>query len=118
MNEEYGNDGSFGTAMTINPTFPIYNDDGSFYQPTAPTGATNPVEAMLNKTANGQRLYTTGAVSLKANFIKNEVHNLGELHQERSPQPQLHGHLLPGLQRLQVQQLHPHRVPRQVLERL
>ena len=76
VNEEYGNDGSFGTAMTINPTFPIYNEDGSFYQPTAPTGATNPVEAMLNKTANGQRLYTTGAVSLKANFIKNDVHNL------------------------------------------
>ena len=76
VNEEYGNDGSFGTALTINPTFPIYNDDGSYYQPTAPTGATNPVEAMLNKTANGQRLYTTGAVSLKANFIKNEVHNL------------------------------------------
>ncbi|MBO6029162.1 MAG: TonB-dependent receptor plug domain-containing protein, partial [Bacteroidales bacterium] len=67
VNEEYGNDGSFGTALTINPTFPIYNEDGSFYQPTAPTGATNPVEAMLNKTANGQRLYTTGAVSLKAN---------------------------------------------------
>ena len=76
VNEEYGNDGSFGTALTINPTFPIYNEDGSYYQPTAPTGATNPVEAMLNKTANGQRLYTTGAVSLKANFIKNEVHNL------------------------------------------
>ena len=31
---------------------------------------------MLNKTANGQRLYTTGAVSLKANFIKTDVHNL------------------------------------------
>ena len=76
VNEEYGNDGSFGTALTINPTFPIYNEDGSYYQPTAPTGATNPVEAMLNKTANGQRLYTTGAVSLKANFIKTEVHNL------------------------------------------
>ena len=76
VNEEYGNDGSFGTALTINPTFPIYNEDGSFYQPTAPTGATNPVEAMLNKTANGQRLYTTGAVSLKANFIKTDVHNL------------------------------------------
>ena len=29
VNEEYGNDGSFGTAMTINPTFPIYNEDGS-----------------------------------------------------------------------------------------
>ena len=75
VNEEYGNDGSFGTALTINPTFPIYNEDGTYYQPTAPTGATNPVEAMLNKTANGQRLYTTGAVSLKANFIKTDVHN-------------------------------------------
>ena len=75
VNEEYGNDGSFGTALTINPTFPIYNEDGSYYQPTAPTGATNPVEAMLNKTANGQRLYATGAVSLKANFIKTDVHN-------------------------------------------
>ncbi len=75
VNEEYGNDGSFGTALTINPTFPIYNEDGSYYQPTAPTNATNPVEAMLNKTANGQRLFATGAVSLKANFIKNDVHN-------------------------------------------
>ena len=75
VNEEYGNDGSFGTALTINPTFPIYNEDGSYYQPTAPTGATNPVEAMLNKTANGQRLYTTGAVSLKANFIRTDVHS-------------------------------------------
>ena len=75
VNEEYGNDGSFGTALTINPTFPIYNEDGSYYQPTAPTGATNPVEAMLNKTANGQRLYATGAVSLKANFIRTDVHN-------------------------------------------
>ena len=75
VNEEYGNDGSFGTALTINPTFPIYNDDGSFYQPTAPTNATNPVEAMLNKTANGQRLYTTGVASIKANLIKGSVHN-------------------------------------------
>ncbi len=76
VNEEYGNDGSFGTALTINPTFPIYNADGSYYQPTAPTGATNPVEAMLNKTANGQRLYATGAVSAKVNLIKTDVHNL------------------------------------------
>ena len=76
VNEEYGNDGSFGTALTINPTFPIYNEDGSYYQPTAPTNATNPVEAMLNKTANGQRLFATGAVSLKAILFKNDVHNV------------------------------------------
>ena len=76
VNEEYGNDGSFGTALTINPTFPIYNEDGSYYQPTAPTNATNPVEAMLNKTANGQRLYTTGVASIKANLIKGSIHNL------------------------------------------
>ena len=76
VNEEYGNDGSFGTALTINPTFPIYNEDGSYYQPTAPTNATNPVEAMLNKTANGQRLYGTAAASLKANLFKNDEMNL------------------------------------------
>ena len=75
VNEEYGNDGSFGTALTINPTFPIYNEDGSFYQPTAPTNATNPLETMLNKTANGQRLYATAAVSLKANLFKNNEQN-------------------------------------------
>ncbi len=76
VNEEYGNDGSFGTALTINPTFPIYNEDGSYYQPTAPTNATNPVEAMLNKTANGQRMFATAAVSLKANIFKNDIHNV------------------------------------------
>ena len=75
VNEEYGNDGSFGTAMTINPTYPIYNEDGSYFQPTAPTNATNPVEAMLNKTANGQRLYTTGVAAIKANLFRNDVHN-------------------------------------------
>lgn len=76
VNEDYGNDGSFGTALTINPTFPIYNEDGSFYQPTAPTNATNPVEKMLNKTAEGARLFMTGNASLKFNLYKTEVHNL------------------------------------------
>ena len=76
VNEKYGNDGSFGTALTINPTFPIYNEDGTYYQPTAPTGATNPVETMLNKTAEGARLYALGTASLKANLFKNDEHNL------------------------------------------
>jgi len=75
VNEDYGNDGSFGTALTINPTFPIYNEDGSYYQPTAPTNATNPVEKMLNKTAEGARLYLTGMASLKATIFKNNYHN-------------------------------------------
>ena len=76
VNETYGDDGAFGTALTINPTFPIYNEDGTYYQPGSPTGATNPVEAVLNKTANAQRLYATGAVSLKATFFKNDFHNV------------------------------------------
>ena len=75
VNEDYGNDGSFGTALTINPTFPIYNEDGTYYQPTAPTNATNPVEKMLNKTAEGARLYLTGMASLKATIFKNNYHN-------------------------------------------
>ena len=76
VHEDYGNDGSFGTALTINPTFPIYNEDGSYYQPTAPTNATNPVEKMLNKTAEGARLFLTGSASLKVNLYKTEVHNV------------------------------------------
>ena len=76
VKEDYGNDGSFGTALTINPTFPIYNPDGSYYQPTAPTNATNPVEKMLNKTAEGARTYLTGMASLKATFFKNDYHNV------------------------------------------
>ena len=39
VNETWGNDGFFDRALTMNPTMPVYNADGSYYQPTSPTGA-------------------------------------------------------------------------------
>ena len=76
VNEVYGDDGQFNNALSLNPTYPVKNADGSWYQPTSPTGARNPVEAMLNKTADGQRLYLMGTAAIKVNILKNESHNL------------------------------------------
>lgn len=76
VNETYGDDGQFGNALSLNPTYPIKNEDGSWYQPTSPTGARNPVEAMLNKTANGQRLYLMANAGITAKLFTNENHNL------------------------------------------
>jgi len=76
VNETYGDDGQFNNALSLNPTYPIKNEDGTWYQPTSPTGARNPVEAMLNKTANGQRLYLMSTAFVTANLFKNEHHNL------------------------------------------
>lgn len=76
VNETYGDDGQFNNALSLNPTYPVRNEDGTWYQPTSPTNARNPVEAMLNKTADGQRLYLMGTAAIKANIIKTEAHNL------------------------------------------
>lgn len=76
VNETYGDDGQFGNALSLNPTYPIKNADGSWYQPTSPTGARNPVEAMLNKTANGQRLYFMGTTFITAKLFQNDHQNL------------------------------------------
>ena len=77
VNEEWGNDGMFGTALTMNPTMPVYNEDGSFFQPTSPTGARNPYKEMvlLEGNSNGQRLYLLGTVSGKLNIITTDHHN-------------------------------------------
>ena len=77
VNEEWGNDGMFGTALTMNPTMPVYNEDGTFYQPTSPTGARNPYKEMvlLEGNSNGQRLYLLGTVSGKLNIITTDHHN-------------------------------------------
>lgn len=42
VNETWGNDGQIDNALNINPTMPVKNEDGSYYQPTHVTGATNP----------------------------------------------------------------------------
>lgn len=47
VNETWGNDNMFDTALTLNPTMPLYDDNGEYYQPISPTGAINPVEELL-----------------------------------------------------------------------
>lgn len=76
VNEDWGNDGMFDTALSMNPTMPVYNEDGSFYQPTSPTGAKNPVSELLVNDNNGQRLYLLGTVEAKLNLLSTGSHNL------------------------------------------
>lgn len=72
VNEVWGNDGMFDTALSMNPTMPLYNDNGDYYQPSSPTGARNPVAELKDIENNGQRLYLLGTVEAKLNLIRSE----------------------------------------------
>lgn len=72
VDEEWGNDGLFDAALTMNPTMPVYNEDGSYYQPTSPTNARNPVEELLDIENNGNRMYVLGNADLKWNIFRND----------------------------------------------
>ena len=74
VNEKYGNNGMFDTALGMNPTVPIYNPDGSFYQPSSPSGIWNPVGALKLNNSNGNRTYILGTADLKYN-IWSDDHN-------------------------------------------
>lgn len=75
-NETWSSGPGFGGALTINPTMPVYNEDGSYYQPTSPTGASNPVAEMMLNDNNGQRLFALGYAEAKLNIIQNSQHML------------------------------------------
>ena len=72
VNEVWGNTGMFDTALNMNPTMPVYNEDGSYYQPTSPTGARNPVAEVKEIDNNGQRLYVLGTAEAKLNIIQQQ----------------------------------------------
>lgn len=76
VHEDYGNDGMFDTALTMNPTLPVYNEDGSYYQATSPTDISNPVLMMNETTSNGDRIYLLGNGEVKLNILQNERHLL------------------------------------------
>ena len=76
VNEVWGNDGMFDTALNLNPTMPVYNEDGSWYQPTTATGVANPVSVLKDNNSNGQRLYLLGSTFAKVNLLKTDHHNL------------------------------------------
>ncbi len=72
VNEEWANTGMFDTALNMNPTMPVYNEDGTYYQPTSPTGARNPVAEVREIDNNGQRLYVLGTAEARLNIIQQD----------------------------------------------
>ena len=76
VDETWGDDGQVDNALNLNPTMPVYNADGSYFQPTNTTGATNPVTKLKEETSQGKRMYLLGNVDLKYNIWHNENHNI------------------------------------------
>lgn len=76
VNETWGNDGMFDTALGMNPTMPLYDDNGNYYQPTSPTGARNPVAELRDIDNNGQRMYVLGTAEAKLNILRSDKHML------------------------------------------
>lgn len=76
VKETYGDDTQFYNALTSNPTMPIYNEDGSFYHPTFPSNAVNPVEELTDRTRGAERTFMLANTELKMNIVRNERHNL------------------------------------------
>lgn len=76
VHEDYGNDGMFDTALTLNPTLPVYDADGKYYQPTSPTDVRNPVGVLRGDDSNGDRIYLLGNIDLQWNILSLEHHTL------------------------------------------
>ena len=76
VNETWGDDGMFDTALGMNPTIPVFNADGSYYQPNSPTDIKNPVQQLKVNTSKGKRTYLLGTTDLKYNIWSNENHNV------------------------------------------
>ncbi len=76
VDEKWGDNGQFDNALGINPTIPVYNEDGSYYQPTGVTGAVNPVTRLKETESNGHRLYMMANAGLKLKLYSDENHNL------------------------------------------
>lgn len=76
VNEKWGDSGLLDTALGMNPTMPVRNEDGSFYQPTSPTNVANPVGNLTLNTSQGHRTYILGTAEAKYNIWNNEYHNV------------------------------------------
>lgn len=74
VKEDWGDDGMFDTALGMNPTLPVFNEDGTYYQPTSPTDIRNPVQQLTVNTSQGNRTYLLGTADLKYNIWHNDKH--------------------------------------------
>ena len=73
VNETWGNDGMFDTALSM---MPLYDDNGNYYQPSSPTDARNPVAELRDIDNNGQRMYVLGTAEAKLNILRSEKQTL------------------------------------------
>ncbi|MDE6207374.1 MAG: SusC/RagA family TonB-linked outer membrane protein [Muribaculaceae bacterium] len=76
VKEDWGDQGMFDTALSMNPTIPIYNEDGTYFQPSSPTGIYNPVQQLKVNTSQGNRTYLLGTADVKYNIWSNDHHNV------------------------------------------
>ena len=76
VHEEWGNEGLFDTALTMNPTIPVKNPNGTYYQPNSPTDIHNPVNDLKENVSQGDRVYLLGNADVKLNILQTEQHNL------------------------------------------
>lgn len=76
VNEDWGDSGMFDTALGMNPTIPVFNADGSYFQPTSPTDIKNPVQQLKENTSQGKRTYLLGTTDVKYSIWSNENHNV------------------------------------------
>ena len=76
VHEKWGNDGLFDTALTMNPTIPVKNADGTYYQPNSPADIHNPVNDLKENVSQGDRIYLLGNADVKLNILQLEQHNL------------------------------------------
>ena len=76
VHEDWGNEGLFDTALTMNPTIPVKGANGNYYQPSSPSGIHNPVNDLLNNVNEGDRTYILGNADVKVNILQQEMHNL------------------------------------------
>ena len=66
----------FDTALTMNPTIPVKNPDGSYYQPNSPTDIHNPVNDLRENVSEGDRIYVLGNGDVKLNILQLAQHSL------------------------------------------
>ena len=76
VHEDWGNDGLFDTALTMNPTIPVMSASGGYYQPSSPSGIHNPVNDLKNNVNEGDRNYILGNADVKLNILQMEQHTL------------------------------------------
>ena len=60
----------------MNPTIPVKNPNGTYYQPNSPTDIHNPVNDLKENVSQGDRVYLLGNADVKLNILQTEQHNL------------------------------------------